>query len=208
MHASNDSPQWGPQLHIVFSVLIGVSFAEALTILGQAHFEPTQLLLITTVFYVVLDCWYSLHLELPHLRLAGGWDIALHLLALVAYSCLPFLYFAHTASTPTFEAPEFLAANLSLICFLDAIRRNVVFAKNGNSAGADEQLWHKKNTYLILSGYAFGVMLALGTLAFTASHLSTIWRAGIILVVWLAFRVIDRIYIDKLATSPSSEPQV
>lgn len=200
MHSSNDNPEWGPQLHIVFSVLIGVSFAEAFTILGQAHFKPAQLLLIATVFYVVLDCWYSLHLELPHLRLTSGWDIALHLLALVSYSCLPFLYFAHTASTPTFEAPEFLAANLSLICFLDAIRRTVVFAKNGNTAGVDDQSWHKKNTYLIQSGYAYGVILTLGTLAFTVSHLSTTWKAAIILVVWLAVRVvIDRFWIDKLA---------
>jgi hypothetical protein len=203
MTSSTESPEWGPNLQIVFSVLIGVSFAQAFTILGQSHFELSQLLLVATVFYVVFDCWYGLNRELTHLLVARGRDIALYLAALVCYSCLPFLYFAHTATTPSFGAAEFLTANLSIICIFDAVRRNVVFLRNGNKTPADEKRWHKRNNYLVITGYAYGVILALGTLLFASSNLSTDLRAGIILVVWLIFRGVDYIMIEKLLRKDS-----
>jgi len=204
MSPSTESPAWGSNLQIVFSVLIGVSFAQAFAILGQSHFKLAQLLLITTVFYVVLDCWYNLSRELTHLQVAHGLDVALYLLALVSYSCLPFLYFAHTATTPTFGSPEFLTANLSLICILDAVRRNLVFLRNGNSATDDERRWHKKNNYLIITGYAYGSVLIIGTLAFTGSDLSTNLRAGIILGAWLFSRIVDYVWIERLLRKDSA----
>ena len=210
MNSPADSPDWGSHLQIVFSVLVGVSFAQALTILGESHFRLYQLLLVATVFYVVLDCWYSLNKELVHLRMqlasAKGLTIALYLVTLVAYSCLPFLYFAHTASAPTFSAPEFLTANLSAICILDAIRRNVVFLRNQKGPDHEERAWHKKNTYLIVTGWAYGVILAIGTLAFSSSHLSLNLRSGIILAAWLTSRAVDYLAIEHLIGDDAQPP--
>ena len=210
MNPPKDSPDWGPHLQIVFSVLVGVSFAQALTILGEAHFKLYQLLLVATVFYVVLDCWYGLNKDLLHLRTqlerATGFDIALNLITLVSYSCLPFLYFAHTASTPTFGAPEFLTANLSALCILDAIRRNLVFLRNQKGPDADEEAWHKRNTYLIVTGWAYGLILAVSTLAFSSSHMSLNARAGIILGAWLLSRAVDYVAIEHLVGNGTAPP--
>jgi uncharacterized membrane protein len=187
----------------VFTVLIGVSLAQAFASLGEAQFELSQLLLIATVFYVVFDCWYNLNRDLQHLRatngLANGLDITLYLVTLVSYSCLPFLYFADTAATPSFEPPEFLTANLAAICILDAIRRTLVFKRNGNDVGPEERRWHSKNRYLIVTGYAFGGFFALGTVVFTGWDASQTARAAIILVAWVVVRLIDYVYIDILS---------
>ncbi len=187
----NREPNWASHLQIVFTVLIGVAFAQAFTILGEAHFNSTQLLLIATVFYVVFDCWFALNRDLMHLEATSGPDITLYLITLVSYSCLPFLYFAHTASTPSFEAPEFLAANLAAICLLDAIRRTLVFKRNGHFAAPDEKRWHSKNKYLILTGYAYGGLLTLGTLVFTSWSVSDTLKAGFIFAFWVIFRIVD-----------------
>jgi hypothetical protein len=208
MSSSPEGLDWGSHLQIVFSVLVGVSFAEALTTLGESHFKLYQLLLIATVFYVVLDNWYHLNKDLVHLRTplqtANGFDIALFLVTLVSYSCLPFLYFAHTASTSTFGPPEFLAANLSAICILDALRRNFVFLRNKKVPDLGEQVWHKKNTYLILTGWAYGLVLAVITAAFSSSQLSLNLRAGLILVAWLLSRGVDYLVIEHLSGDNSS----
>ncbi|HEY7961213.1 MAG TPA: hypothetical protein VID29_04745 [Solirubrobacteraceae bacterium] len=194
-------PAWGQHLQIVFSVLVGVSFAQAFSTLGTSRFSPDQLLLIGTVFYVVLDCWYNLNLELVQLDVKHGWDIALYLLALLCYSCLPFLYFAHTANTNTFGPAEFLTANLCAICCFDAIRRTLAFVRSSRKPNipTPEQEREGKNAFLMLTGYAYGVALFLVTLLFSGSDISTRVRAEIILGAWLAVRTIDNIAISRLS---------
>jgi uncharacterized membrane protein len=206
MTSKSAEPDWASHLQIVFTVLIGVAFAQAFTILGEAHFNLAQLLLIATVFYVVFDCWFALNRDLMHLAATKGPDITLYLVTLVSYSCLPFLYFAHTASTPSFEAPEFLTANLAAICILDAIRRTLVFRRNGNSAAPDEKRWHSKNRYLILTGYGYGGLLVLGTLAFTGWDASATLKAGLIFAFWVIFRIVDYVYIDILSDDSDAAP--
>lgn len=193
-----NTPEWGAHLVIVLTVLIGVSLAQAFTVLGETNLETSQLLLIATVFYVVFDCWYALNLNIRYIRATGGFDITLSLLTLVLYSCLPFLYLAHSASTSSFEPPEILMANLAAICIFDAIQRTRVFRQNGDNAAPEEQKWHKKNSYLILTGYTFGVILALSTLALTNWDASVTLRAGIVLATWVILRSFDYTVIDRI----------
>ncbi len=190
------TPDWGSHLVIVFTVLIGVSLAQAFTVLGETNLETSQLLLIATVFYVVFDCWYGLNLNIKYIRATGGFDITLSLVTLVLYSCLPFLYLSHTASTSSFGPPEFLTVNLAAICIFDAVQRTRVFRRNGNHAAPEELQWHKKNSYLILTGYAYAIILALGTLALTNWHAAVTLRAGVVLATWVILRSIDYTMID------------
>jgi hypothetical protein len=202
-----NTPDWGPHLVIVFTVLIGVSLAQAFTVLGETNLETSQLLLIATVFYVVFDCWYGLNLNIKYIRATGGFDITLSLLTLVLYSCLPFLYLSHTASTPSFESPEILAVNLAAICIFDAIQRTRVFRRNGDHAPPEELQWHKRNSYLVVTGYAYAIILALGTIALTNWHASVTLRAGIILATWVVLRGIDYTVIDKIQGKADSAGQ-
>lgn len=190
--------EWGQHLVIVFTVLIGVSFAQAFSVLGETHLDTSQLLLIATVFYVVFDCWYGFNVNVRYIGATGGIAITFTLLTLVSYSCLPFLYLAHTTSTPSFEPPEILMANLATICILDAIQRTRIFRRNANSVASEEQRWHKKNSYLIVTGFGYGAVLAALTLAFTNWDASVTIRAGIVLALWLVSRLFDYYFIEYL----------
>lgn len=211
-HKQVTAAEWGQHLVIVFTVLIGVSLAQAFSLLAEPSLDISQLLLMATVFYVVFDCWYALNTNVRYIQATGGFDITLYLLTLVSYSCLPFLYLADTTDTP-FEPPEFLTANLALICLLDATQRAIVFRRNGDKASPDEERWHTKNTYLMLSGYFVGALLIIGTFTLASWDISATLRAAIILAVWVIVRVFDRwgydyFIVNKLLRSKrkTSEP--
>lgn len=214
------TPDWGQHLQIVFSVLISVSFARAFTVLGETHFSLDQLALIGTVFYVVFDCWFSLNIDLLYVHFKHGWQITIYLSALVAYACIPFLYLAHTASGSYFGPPEFLGANLALVCLLDAVRRTMVLTQDNNrskdskdasstrTSPTKAELWKTKNDYLLISGYAYTFMLILITVLFTSQHdyLSKDFRAFAVMLFWLIVRAIDHTAIDRLHKRQHNSP--
>ena len=122
---ANPRPQWGPHLQLVFSVLVGVALSQSFRLVSESQFAVSQLILVATVFYVVLDNWYSLTVELVHDETRDGTMVIVYLLALVSYSCLPFLFLSGAAKG-TLEPPECLLINLSIICLLDAVRRQLM----------------------------------------------------------------------------------
>lgn len=203
-------PDWRQHLQIVFSVLVGVSFAQAFGVATKPHLSLSRFLLILTVFYVALDCWYNLNFQLIHFRRSKWWDLGLYLFALIFYSCLPFLYFAQTKSNISFGLPELLMVNLSLICVSDAIRRTVIVVRT--------RRWVKKkpevveyltkddidrfgaDTYFLLSGYAFGLILFLVACLLRNEDPDVNITAALILISWLAVRTIDHFLIKSLST--------
>jgi hypothetical protein len=195
-------PQWEPHLQLVFSVLVGVSFAQSLSLISASKFSLFQLLLIATVFYVVLDNWYSLNVELAHEDVHDGIMVWVYLLALVAYSCLPFLYLSHEA-TGSLEPPEFLLANLSAICLLDAIRRSLAIRDFTRSPSAAEHERERvgKQLFLAVTGYVYFALLGGAAAAFTALPITVVWRAACVPVIWLALRGVDNILIPKLSNA-------
>lgn len=196
------APEWGQHLVVVFTVLIGVSFAQAFSVLGQT-LTLSKALLIVTVFYVVFDCWYAFTVNIKYIQATGGVAISFTLLTLLSYSCLPFLYLAHNATT-AFGPPEFLAANLAAICILDAVQRYRVFGSNGGNATPEDQEWHIKNTYLIGSGAAYFVFLAALIIIFVSAAPTVDLRAAIVLILWLVFRLVDHYVIGNVLPKQGS----
>lgn len=214
-------PDWRQHLQIVFSVMVGVSFAQAFGVATKPHLSLSRFLLVLTVFYVVLDCWYNLNFQLMHFRRFKWWDLGLYLLALIFYSCLPFLYFAQTKSNVSFGLPELLMANLALICIADAIRRTVVVVRTRRQVRLEPTIVRfltnedidrfGTDTYFLISGFAFGLILFLVAYILRNEDPNVNITAASILVAWLAIRIIDHIFIKNLSKALSgfviSQPQ-
>jgi hypothetical protein len=203
-------PDWRQHLQIVFSVLVGVAFAQAFSVATKPHLSLSRFLLVLTVFYVALDCWYNLNFQLIHFRRSKWWDLGLYLLALVFYSCLPFLYFAQTKSKVTFGLPELLMFNLSLICVSDAVRRTVIVVRTRRLVRKkpsvvkylteDDMNRFGTDTYFLISGYAFGLILFLIACVLRNENPDVNITAAMILISWLAVRTIDHFLIKSLST--------
>lgn len=201
MSNADPTPNWGHHLQIVFSVLVSVSFAQCFTLVGQSQFSLYQLLLIATVFFVVLDNWYNLNWELLQAPVAGAPAVILYLLALISYSCLPFLYLSRTATTVGLGPPEFLMVNLSAICLLDAVRRTVAIRhfSRRSEVSRQEQERVGKNFFLTVTGYLYALLLALVAAASSSAKFDLPTRAGSVLAIWLVVRGIDTLLMPRVS---------
>jgi hypothetical protein len=123
---TKSSPKWDEHIQVVFSVLAGLSFAEAFNVLASSSFRTAEVILSVAVFYIVLDNWYLLHKDLSVIDLEYPAEITMYLISLLTYACLPYLYGIKSRTLSTVGPPEWLLVNLALIALVDAIRKSIM----------------------------------------------------------------------------------
>lgn len=194
---------WEPHLQLVFSVLVGVAFAQSFAFISAEAFSLYQLLLIATVFFVVLDNWYNLTVELAYQNVRDGPMVWVYVLSLIAYSCLPFLYLSREASTAgSVGPPEFLLMNLSAICVLDATRRFLEVrhrTKHTEDVSEKEQQRIGEQIFLVGTGYIYFFVLASVAAFYTGLRTDVRILAGSVPVIWLLIRGVDNILIPRFS---------
>lgn len=201
-------PKWDEHIQIVFSVLAGLSFAEAFSVLANAGFGVTEILLSAGVFYIVLDNWYYLHRDLTVIDIESALEVGLYLLSLITYACLPYLYGVKSQLNGGFDPPTWMLINLVLICFVDALRKSVTLSHLRKTARKNLSVVEKKlagaYVFYALTGYFYTLVLLLAT----GFSLSSSWgveiKAIVVLVIWFTIRIVDTVIIPKTSDMMAS----
>jgi hypothetical protein len=192
-------PKWDEHIQVVFSVLAGLSFAEAFNVLASAGFGLTETFLSIAVFYIVFDNWYYLHKDLTVIDVESELEIGLYLLSLMTYACLPYLYGVNSKLNGGFDPPTWMLINLLLICFVDAIRKTVTLAnlrKNKNFSNSEKKL-AGAYVFYSLTGYFYTIILLLATSFSLSITIEVYIKAILVVVLWFAIRIIDIVLIPR-----------
>jgi hypothetical protein len=196
-------PKWDEHILVVFSVLAGLSFAEAFNVLASSNFGTAEVILSVAVFYIVLDNWYFLHRDLAVIDLEYPTEVILYLLSLLTYACLPYLYGNKSKSATILSPPEWLLMNLALICLLDAVRKTVTVYRihKMRQRGLSEAEKRLAGAYIFyfLTGYFYSVLLFLSISFSLSSTRSLTLKSLLVVVAWAIIRGVDRLVIPRIS---------
>lgn len=193
---------WDTHILVVYSVLAGLSLAQCFDTLTASSFDPTKAILLSAVFYIVFDNWYCLHVRLRLYDIERPIEVVFYLIAIVFYSCLPFLYAAkNLTSVASLSFPEFLLINLSIICLFDAISKHATLTRLcriSKQPSTKEQITLVGTfVFYTTTGYIYFVLLLFVIWLLKNSSLSSTWKAALVVVLWFAVRTIDRLVIPR-----------
>lgn len=195
--------KWDEHVLVVFSVLAGLSFAEAFNVLASSDFRITEIILSVAVFYIVLDNWYFLHKDLAAIDLVWPSEVVLYLLSLLTYACLPYLYGVRSNLPANLGPPEWMLINLLLICLIDAIRKTVTLIRLRQDASetVDESEKKLAGAYVFysLTGYFYTSLLGIAIAFSVSSGWSLILKSISVVGIWAVIRGIDNVVIPRTA---------
>lgn len=196
-------PNWDEHILVVFSVLAGLSFAEAFNVVASSNFATAEVILSVAVFYIVLDNWYFLHKDLAVIDLEYPSEVILYLLSLMTYACLPYLYGSKSKSATMLSPPEWMLMNLALICLLDAVRKTVTVYRINKmrQRGLSEAEQRLAGGYIFyfLTGYFYSVVLFLAVWFSISSTRSLNFKSLLVVGVWAVIRGVDRLVIPRIS---------
>lgn len=214
---------WHDHILTVTSVLSGVSIPIAYTVLLSSGVELVNILLLLLVIYVILDNWYGLREDLKrvakaHVYINGRWEVWLHILAVVSFSCLPYLIAAGQQAIGQPKkadiTPVSLLLNLAAFCFFDAWRKLVALWEFRKVIRRDRgewgELWRKlpnedrrwPGEYLlyVVSGFFWFLVLLGEFFALNSNQLEQSYKSLLVIVSWGIIRAIDLLAIPRLRT--------
>jgi len=195
--------KWDQHVLLILSVLAGLAFTRTFDLLKDFKYSAVAGILTVVVLYVVLDNWYTLHSDLAIFDIDRPSEAILSVLAVIAYSCLPFLYGAAPGNTALgLSPPEWMIGNFVLICILDSLRKIVTVVKfNNPTEPVDEIRLQLLGAYVfyIVTGVLYAVTLCGLLMIIRLSNWPEPTKALIVMCAWLVVRTSDKLIIPKIS---------
>ncbi len=203
---AKNTVQWDSQILVVFSVLAALAFQQGFGYLARSSLQLDDFILAALVFGIILENWIYLPIYLHVIDVNESLEAALYFLALIAYSCIPFLLaVANVTSLKILEPYQWMLANLILIVLFDSLSKAVTLAKMLRSPLTWFEADHER--VILLGTYFFYVftgvlyLVIMPMIAYESPGLS-LWlgiKALVPFLLWTIVRVLDRLIIPRLA---------
>jgi hypothetical protein len=89
--------KWDEQILIIYSVLVGLSLDKSFDLFTSSLDKISSGVLLVGIFIVVVENWIYLPIYFSVIDIDSRMESGLYIMAVLAYSCIPALYFATTS---------------------------------------------------------------------------------------------------------------